>query len=152
MDIQTTTVTLPNGTPNLSGYFALPPGEGKFPAVVVIHEAYGLNDNIKEITGRFAEAGYATLAVDLFAGRNQMICMARFMTNLMLGSLDHAGIRDLKVALDWLEQHSKVDSGKIGAIGFLHRQPPQRHCALLFNESSTIRSRGSFLSSSRLIS
>ncbi len=119
MDIQTTTVTLPNGTPNLSAYLALPPGEGKFPGVVVIHEAFGLNDNIKDITRRFAEAGYAALAVDLFAGRNKMICMFRFFTNMMLlDSLNHAGIRDLKVSLDWLENHSKVDSTKIGAIGF----------------------------------
>jgi len=119
MDIQTTTINIPNGTPNLSGYLALPPGEGKFPGVVVIHEAFGLNDNIKDITRRFAEAGYAALAVDLFAGRNQMVCMARFMASmLLLDSLNHAGIRDLKVSLDWLENHSKIDSTKIGAIGF----------------------------------
>src|SRR5436190_1712183 len=119
MDIQSSTINIPNGTPNLSGYLALPPGEGKFPGVVVIHEAYGLNDNIMEITRRFAEAGYATLAVDLFAGRNKMVCMARFMTNmLLLDSLNHEAIRDLKVSLDWLENHSKIDSTKIGAIGF----------------------------------
>lgn len=118
MDITTQTITIPNGTPNLSGYLALPPGEGKFPGVVVIHEAFGLNDNIKAITRRLAEAGYAALAVDLFAGRNQMVCMARFFSNMVLNSLNHAGIRDLKVSLDWLENHSKVDSGKIGAVGF----------------------------------
>ncbi len=118
-DINTQTVTLPNGTPNLSGYLALPPGEGKFPGVVVIHEAYGLNDNIMDITRRFAEAGYAALAVDLFAGRNKMVCMARFFTNmLLLNPLNHDGIRDLKVSLDWLEEHWKVDSSKLGAIGF----------------------------------
>ena len=118
MDITTQTITIPNGTPNLSGYLALPPGEGKFPGVVVIHEAFGLNDNIKAITRRLAEAGYAALAVDLFAGRNQMVCMARFFSNMVLNSLNHRGIRDLKVSLDWLENHSKVDSGKIGAVGF----------------------------------
>lgn len=118
MDIQTQTINIPNGTPNLSGYFAYPPTEGKLPGVVVIHEAYGLNDNIKDITRRFAEAGYAVLAVDLFAGRNQMVCMTRFITNMLLGRLNHSGIRDLKVALDWLEKHSKVDSAKIGAVGF----------------------------------
>ncbi|MBI1282614.1 MAG: carboxymethylenebutenolidase [Anaerolineaceae bacterium] len=119
MDITTQTVNIPNGTPNLSGYFVYPSGEAKFPGVVVIHEAYGLNDNIKDITRRFAEAGYAALAVDLFAGRNQMICMFRFFTNMLLfDSLNHSGIRDLKTSLDWLEKHSKVEGGKIGAIGF----------------------------------
>jgi carboxymethylenebutenolidase len=46
------------------GYAALPDGNGAHPGVVVIHEAYGLNDNIKDITHRFAAGGYATLAVD----------------------------------------------------------------------------------------
>ncbi len=118
MDITIQTINIPNGTPNLSGYLAMPPGEGKFPGVVVIHEAFGLNDNIKDITRRLAEAGYAALAVDLFAGRNQMVCMFRFFSNMMLNSLNHAGIRDLKASLDWLEKHSKVDSTKIGAVGF----------------------------------
>ncbi len=119
MPITTQTVTIPNGTPNLSGYFALPEGEGKSPGVVVIHEAFGLNDNIKDITRRFAEAGYAALAVDLFAGRNRMVCMFRFFSNMLLfDSLNHGGIRDLKTSLDWLEKHSRVDGIKIGAVGF----------------------------------
>src|SRR5690349_7443461 len=108
MDITTQTIKIPNGTPNLSDYLVYPAGEGKFPVVVVIHEAFGLNENIKDITQRFAEAGYAALAVDLFAGRNQMVCMARFIINMLLGKLNHGGIRDLKVSLDWLEQQPKV--------------------------------------------
>jgi carboxymethylenebutenolidase len=118
MPLTTETVSIPYGTPNLSGYLALPEGSGKLPAVVVIHEAFGLNDNIKDITRRFAEAGYAALAVDLFAGRNQVVCMFRFFAGSFLNALNHGGIRDLKVALDWFEQHPRVDSGKIGAVGF----------------------------------
>ena len=38
-------------------YLASPDGDGTFPGVVVIHQAYGLNDNIMDITRRFAEAG-----------------------------------------------------------------------------------------------
>jgi carboxymethylenebutenolidase len=45
------------------GYAALPDRDGPHPGVVVIHEAYGLNDNIKAITRRFADNGYAALAV-----------------------------------------------------------------------------------------
>lgn len=51
------------------GYLATPDGSGPHPGVIVIHEAYGLNDNIKHITNRFAEAGYVALAVDLFTDR-----------------------------------------------------------------------------------
>jgi len=59
------------------GYLATPDGEGPHPGVVVIHEAYGLNDNIKGITRRLANAGYVALAVDLFSDRNRAVCMAR---------------------------------------------------------------------------
>jgi carboxymethylenebutenolidase len=53
-----------------TSYLARPDGTGPFPGVVVVHEASGLNDNIRDICGRFARDGYAALGVDLFAGRN----------------------------------------------------------------------------------
>src|SRR3979490_3146956 len=83
-------------------YLALPDGPGPHPAVVVIHEAYGLNENIKDIAGRFADQGYAALAVDLFGGRNRAICMARYMTGMLAGSVNRSGIGELKDALTYL--------------------------------------------------
>lgn len=50
-----------------ASYLALPAGPGPHPGVVVIHELYGLNDNIRDICGRLAGQGYAALGVDLFA-------------------------------------------------------------------------------------
>jgi len=100
------------------GYVAVPDRDGPHPAVVVIHEAYGLNDNIKAIAHRFAETGYAALAVDLFADRNRAICMARYMTGMLVGSVDRAGISDLKAALTHLAAMPEVDPQRVGAIGF----------------------------------
>jgi carboxymethylenebutenolidase len=40
-----------------SSYLALPDGDGPFPGLVVIHEASGLDDNIRDICGRFAAEG-----------------------------------------------------------------------------------------------
>lgn len=100
------------------GYLALPDDPGPHPGVVVIHEAYGLNDNIKDITARFAEQGYAALAVDLFGGRNRAICMARYMTGMLGGSVNRHGIGELKDALTHLAGLPEVDPERIGAIGF----------------------------------
>ncbi len=100
------------------GYAALPDGNGPHPGVVVIHEAYGLNDNIKDISHRFAAGGYAALAVDLFADRNRALCMARYMTGMLIGSVHRAGIDDLKAALTHLGRMPEVDPRRIGAIGF----------------------------------
>jgi carboxymethylenebutenolidase len=77
MNAETITIGAESG--ELSGYYARPDGEGPYPALVVIHEISGLNDNIKDIARRFAEQGYAALAVDLFHGRNRAVCMLRFM-------------------------------------------------------------------------
>ena len=100
------------------GFLALPDAGRRLPGVVVIHEAYGLNDGIKEITRRFAGEGYVALAVDLFAGRNRAICMARFMAGMLRGSVDRFGIGDLKQALSYLMALPEVDPDRVGAIGF----------------------------------
>ncbi|HEY8814049.1 MAG TPA: dienelactone hydrolase family protein [Candidatus Dormibacteraeota bacterium] len=99
-------------------YLALPDSSGPHPGVVVIHEAYGLNDNIKDITGRFAEHGYAALAVDLFRGRNRAICLARYMAGMLGGAVNRHGIGDLQMALTHLAGMPEVEPDRIGAIGF----------------------------------
>jgi carboxymethylenebutenolidase len=111
-------VTFPGSSAPLAGFFAAPRGAGPFPAVVIIHEAYGLNDNIRDIARRFAEAGYAALAVDLFAGRNQVVCMVRLFSGMLFRSLDHQGIHDLKAALTWLAARPEVDAARLGAVGY----------------------------------
>jgi carboxymethylenebutenolidase len=44
-----------------------PVGEGPHPGVVVLHESFGLNDDMRRIARRFADAGYAALAPDLYS-------------------------------------------------------------------------------------
>ncbi len=100
------------------GYLALPDGDGPHPGVVVIHEAYGLNDHIRDIAGRFAGAGYAALAVDLFTGRNRAVCMSRYMAGMLIGSVNRYGIDDLKSGLTFLAKLEEVDAQRMGAIGF----------------------------------
>ena len=100
------------------GFLALPDVDRPRPGVVVIHEAYGLNDNIRDITQRFADKGYAALAVDLFSDRNKPICMARYMAGMLRGSVNRFGIEDLKLALSYMASLPEVDPDRIGAIGF----------------------------------
>ena len=112
------TITFPSGNQQLAGYLALPDEPGPHPALIVIHEAYGLNDNIRGIARRYAEAGYVALAVDLFAGRNQVVCMFRFFGGMLWKSTDHGGIHDLRAALDWLAARSEVNPQRLGAVGY----------------------------------
>jgi len=100
------------------GYLALPDAGGPHPGVVVIHEAYGLNDHIKGVTHRFADAGYVSLAVDLFTDRNRALCMSRYMAGMLMGSVNRYGIDDLKSALTYMAKLNEVDAQRMGAIGF----------------------------------
>lgn len=101
------------------GFIALPDSPGPHPAIVVIHEAYGLNDSIKAVAQRFAESDYVALAVDLFGDRNRAICMARYMVGMLRGSVtNRAGVPDLRFALSHLMTLPEVDPQRVGAIGF----------------------------------
>jgi carboxymethylenebutenolidase len=100
------------------GYLAMPDGDGPHPGVVVIHEVHGLDDHIKDVTRRLAHAGYATLAVDLFTGRNRAVCMARYMAGSLGGSVNRYGVDDLKSALTLLAKMNSVDAQRLGAVGF----------------------------------
>ncbi|GHF39665.1 carboxymethylenebutenolidase [Deinococcus metalli] len=91
---------------------------GAAPGVLVIHEAFGLNDDIRAITARFARAGYVALAVDLFSGRHPAACMVRLMGGLFLNSLEHQGVHDTRRALDVLGHLDGVDAARLGAVGF----------------------------------
>ena len=111
-------VSFQSGNRQLEGYLARPEGDGPFPGIVVIHEAYGLNENMKDIARRFADQGYVALAVDLFAGRNRAICMVQLIGGLLLRSLNNRGVHDLKEALTFLSAQPEVDDARLGAVGY----------------------------------
>jgi dienelactone hydrolase len=71
-------IRFPSGSEMLEGYLACPEPEGDAlcPGVIVIHEGFGLNENVRRVAGRLADQGYMALAVDLFAGRNRVLCMS----------------------------------------------------------------------------
>jgi carboxymethylenebutenolidase len=114
---ETVAISRPLKAP-LPGYLAKPAGNEKAPGMLIIHEAGGLNDNIREIARRFAAAGYVALAVDLFADGNRVLCMLRVMGGALIRPLDNAGLRDLGVAIDWLRGRPEVDTPRAGVIGF----------------------------------
>jgi carboxymethylenebutenolidase len=85
--------------------------------VVVIHEASGLNDNIRDICRRFAERGYAALGVDLFGRRNRVVCMARmFIGGWPATSTTSASPHSGRART--FGRPPRVDAGRMGAIGF----------------------------------
>ncbi len=102
----------------MDAFWVLPDGRGPFPGVVVIHEIFGLNDNIRHIARRFAEQGYAALAVDLFAGQNRQLCLLRIVYGMLIRPLSNGTVKDLQAALAFLRAQTEVDRRRTGVIGF----------------------------------
>lgn len=102
----------------MEAYLVLPDGSAPFPGLVVIHEIWGLNEDIKEIARRFASEGYATLAVDLFSQGNRALCMMKIFYGMLLRPLRNGTVADLRRALDFLRAQEAVDAQRVGAIGF----------------------------------
>src|SRR5258706_16269890 len=97
--------------------FAAPSDGRRHPGVIVIHEIFGLNDDIRAITGKVADLGYAALAPDLYDGPgSRFICIARTLLTLSRG--EGAAYKDLDAARKFLQQQPGVDSTRIGVIGF----------------------------------
>lgn len=110
------TVSYKSGSDTISGYLALPGGGGKHPAVIVIHEYWGLNDWAQEQTRKFAEQGYVALGVDLYRGK--VAKDAEEAHELMRGLPDDRGLRDLEAAYAYLASRPDVNAEKIGSVGW----------------------------------
>lgn len=99
----------------LHGYLARPrSASGALPGLIVIHEWWGLNDNIKAMTRRLAGEGYQALAVDLYGGQKADTPAAA--TKLMNGVLQNmpAGEENLRRAVTYLEGKGATKLGVIG--------------------------------------
>jgi carboxymethylenebutenolidase len=111
-----TMVSYPSGSETVSGYLAVPEGAGKKPALVVIHEWWGLNDFVKAKADGFAKQGYVALAVDLYRGK--VATDPDTAHQLMRGLPDDRAIRDMKAAVAYLRSRPDVDAAKVASIGW----------------------------------
>ncbi len=104
------------GSQPLRGDLVRPEGDGPWPGVVMVHEALGYDDVMRRQAERLAEAGFLTLAVDLFsAGGGKVRCMISAFRALTRGSGKQ--FADIEAARQYLLE-SPDCTGKIGVIGF----------------------------------
>jgi carboxymethylenebutenolidase len=98
-------------------YLSLPPAaEAPMPGIVVIHEWWGLNDNIKHWSDRLATAGYAALAVDLYGGT--VATTRDGAMEAMKEVDDDEALRVLQAAHEFLAADPRVRAPKRGVIGW----------------------------------
>ena len=118
-DAATSTVTFQGDPVTVSAFLAEPPGKTPKPAVVVIHEWWGLNDHIKDIAQRLAREGYVALAPDLYSVLGHTVTKdAGEAAKLMESLPSQQALKDLNAATRYLTTLPCVDPLKIGVIGF----------------------------------
>ncbi len=109
-------VTFPSGDQQVHALLYVPSGAQPHPAIVVIHEWWGLVDWVKDQASNYADQGYVTLAVDLYRG--QTATDPDTAHQLMRGLPQDRGVRDLVAAVDYLKHRKEVDPARIGAVGW----------------------------------
>jgi carboxymethylenebutenolidase len=110
-------VTFPGPDGVMAGLLARPAGEGRFPAVIVIHENRGLNPHIQDVVRRVAVAGFLALGVDALApdgGTPEDEDRGRDMIGRLTPAI--AGAR-IASAIPFLATHAR-SNGRVGATGF----------------------------------
>ena len=86
------------------GYLAYPSGVTEpLPAIIMIHEWWGLNDNIKAMANRYAAEGYMVLAVDLYGGESATSADEARKKMLQVVENPEAATENLRQALSFLE-------------------------------------------------
>lgn len=109
-------VSFPSGSGTAQGLLYLPSTPGPHPALVVIHEWWGLNDWIKQEAAGYAAQGYVALAVDLYHGK--VATDAETAHELSRGLPQDQGVRDLEAAFHLLALRKDVLRTRIGAVGW----------------------------------
>ncbi len=101
---------------NRARHSLTPAGKGPFPALVVIHEWWGLNDWVKGQASKLADQGYVSLAIDLYRGK--VATTPDMAHEIMRGVPEDRAKRDLHAAVEFLKSQPNVKKDRIGAIGW----------------------------------
>jgi carboxymethylenebutenolidase len=109
-------VSYKSGDETVLAVLYTPAGKGPFPAVIVIHEWWGLNPWVKEQAGKLSDEGYVTLAIDLYRGK--VATTPDEAHEIMRGVPEDRAKRDLHAAFEFLAAQGNVKKDRIGAIGW----------------------------------
>jgi carboxymethylenebutenolidase len=97
-------------------YLSLPDGKGPFPAIVVIHEWWGLNSNIELWADRLAKAGWAALAIDLYGGT---VATTPDKAMATMKAVDEAKAKQtITAAIDFVTKDPRILATRRAVIGW----------------------------------
>lgn len=116
-DYTNMTFTASDGT-EVGAYFAQPEEAGTYPAVIMVHEWWGINEEITELADALAQEGYIVLAPDTYRGNTTDLIPRALYLRL---TVDMERVNDdMQAAYDYLASLGDVDTSNIGLIGFCY--------------------------------
>ena len=121
MDIRTESVTLAVADGMMPCHVARPASGGPYPGVIVVMEAFGLNDHIKAVAERIAREGYVTIAPDVYHRFGSPIIPYADIPKAieLLQKLDDAKVMgEMGAGLAYLKRQSDVRANALGITGF----------------------------------
>jgi carboxymethylenebutenolidase len=110
-----TEVTVAASVHPLRGYLARPAEPGPWPGVVVIQDAFGMSDDLRQQADWLASAGYLAIAPDLYSWGWKVACVVATFRDLLAGH--GRAFDDLDAVRSWLGKQPEC-TGRIGVIGF----------------------------------
>ncbi len=121
MDIAKAAVTIQAADGTMPAFLAKPDAPGVYPGVVVVMEAFGLNNHIRRVAERIAAEGYVALAPDLYYREEKRVAAYADLPGalaLMNTLWDERVVADMGSAVAYLQSLSQVAGERIGAVGF----------------------------------
>lgn len=109
-------VTVPTPHGSMGAYLARPTGDGPWPGLIVIHDAFGVTNDLRRQCGWLADAGYLALAPDLYWWGRKFTCLRTIFSDLK--ARRGRTFEDIEAARSWLEADTTNCSGRIGVIGY----------------------------------
>jgi len=120
MDVVKQEIKIADGNQQMPCHLAKPASGGPYPGVIVIMEAFGLNDNIRSITDRFAAEGFVALAPDIYFRQPNNVVGYNDLPNamrLMQSVKDDEVTGDIQAAVNHLKGLPEVKP-KFGITGY----------------------------------
>ncbi|MEW6542437.1 MAG: dienelactone hydrolase family protein [Nitrospirota bacterium] len=103
----------------VEGLMFWPQAKGTYPALIVLHEAWGLNVQIKDLAARLACEGYVTLVPNLYARQGGMVTANAEVAAALMERVKEADMmQDLNACCEFLNTRDYVKRNIHGAIGF----------------------------------
>src|SRR5438034_10630771 len=118
-DLADRMVSYPSEGVTVTAFMIGPKPGGRYPAIVVVQEWWGLNEHMKDVARRYAREGYIAIVPDLYSRLGHKVTADPNEAGTLMQRLEQAeGLKDLNATFRHLRKVDGGDTGRVGRTGF----------------------------------